>query len=270
MQSVSRFFAEPLQESCIHDAKRGLVMRMTAVGFILLIASANVANLLLARVAGRRHEIALRVALGASTARILRQLLAESALLSLVSGVMGAALAVTSFGFLRHLIPENLSHSSSLNFNFSVLSFTILVSLASSFLFGLAPALQAARVDLNEVLREGARGSAGSAQRLGDVFVAGEVALSLVLLVCAELLLKSPWNLERVDLGFQSAQCRNQVVAMYLEREPMSVGNINQRLGDAPRALRRTKGILLFWNLFGDLQRVIADGAKTGRDLLAP
>ncbi|HYY72924.1 MAG TPA: ABC transporter permease [Candidatus Bathyarchaeia archaeon] len=199
---VSRFFAEPLQESNTHDSKRGLVMLMTAVGLILLIACANVANLLLSRAADRRREIVLRAALGASTGRIVRQLLAESALLSVVGGVLGTCVAIGSFTFLKRLIPEDLSHSTSLTFNLPVFGFSVLVSLACSFLFGLAPALQTANVDLNEALRDGGRGS-GSRQRLSDAFVASEMALSLVLLVCAGLLLKSLWNLQRVDPGFQ-------------------------------------------------------------------
>jgi putative ABC transport system permease protein len=203
MLGVSRFFAERLQESNTHDAKRGLVMLMTAVGFILLITCANVANLLLSRAAHRRREMVLRAALGASGGRIVRQLLAESALLSVIGGVLGTSVAIGSFAFLKHLIPEDLSHTTSLTFNLPVFAFSVLVSLACSFLFGLAPARQTAKVDLTEALREGGRGSAGSRQKLSDVFVAAEIALSLVLLVCAGLLLKSLWNLRRVDPGFQ-------------------------------------------------------------------
>jgi putative ABC transport system permease protein len=203
MLGVSRFFAEPLQESNTHDSKRGLVMLMTAVGFILLIACANVANLLLSRAAARKREIVLRAAFGASTGRIIRQLLAESALLSVIGGVLGTGLAISSFTLLKHLIPEDLSHTTSLTFNLPVFGFSVLVSLACSFMFGLAPARQIAKVDLNEALREGGRGSAGSRQKLSDVFVAAEMAFSLVLLVCAGLLLRSFWNLRRVDPGFQ-------------------------------------------------------------------
>jgi len=205
MLGVSRFFAEPLQDSNTHDSKRGLVMLMTAVGLILLIACANVANLLLSRAAGRKREIVLRAALGASTGRIVRQLLAESALLSVVGGVLGTGLAISSFAFLKHLIPEDLSHTTSLTFDRTVFGFSVLVSLACSFLFGMAPARQIAKVDLNEALREGGRGSAGSRQKLSDVLVASEMAFSLVLLVCAGLLLKSLWNVRRVDTGFQPA-----------------------------------------------------------------
>ena len=203
MQGVSRFFAEPLQESDTHEVKPGLLMLLFAVGFILLISCANVANLLLVRAAARRREIALRAALGAGRSRIIGQLLTESGLLSIAGGILGACLAVASFGLLKYLIPADLAHSVSLRFNLPVFLFTMLICLASSFLFGLAPALQISKTDLNEALREGARGSSASRQMLGSAFVAGEVALSLVLLVGAGLLLKSIYKLQRVDPGFQ-------------------------------------------------------------------
>jgi predicted permease len=175
------------------------------VGFILLIACANVANLLLSRGAARRREIVLRVALGASTTRVVRQLLVESALLSAIGGIAGTAVAIGSFASLKRLIPDDLLHATSLRFSWSVFGFTVLVSLASSFLFGLVPARQTANVQLNEALREGGRGSSGARHNLGNVFVASEVALSLVLLVGAGLLLRSFSNLQHVDTGFRPA-----------------------------------------------------------------
>ena len=203
MRGVSRFFAEPLQESNTHDVKLGLLLLQFAVVLILLIACANVANLLLSRAAARRREMALRAALGAGRGRILRQLLTESSLLSFAGGILGTGLALASFGLLKRLIPADLSHTASLHFNLPVFAFTTLVSLVSSFLFGLAPALQISKTDLNDALREGGRGSAGLRQSLGSVFVAGEIALSLVLLVGAGLLLKSLHKLQHVDPGFQ-------------------------------------------------------------------
>jgi putative ABC transport system permease protein len=204
MQGVNRFFAEPLQESNTHEVKQGLLMLMTAVAFILLIACANVANLLLSRASVRRREIALRAALGAGRSRILRQLLAESGLLSIAGGTLGICLAIASFTFLKSLIPADLFYSTTLHFNLQVFAFAILVCFASSLLFGLAPALQISKADLNEALREGARGSTGSRQLLGSAFVAGEITLSLMLLVGAGLLLKSLSKLQHVDAGFQS------------------------------------------------------------------
>jgi putative ABC transport system permease protein len=205
MRGVSQYFAEPLQKSNTHEVKRGLLMLMIAVTFILLIACANVANLLLSRAAARRREIALRAALGAGRSRILRQLLTESALLSIAGGIFGICVAVASFAFLKHLIPADLFYSATLHFNVKAFAFAILVCLASSVLFGLAPALQISKTDLNEALREGARGSTATRQLLGSAFVAGEIALSLMLLVGAGLLLKSLSNLRHVDPGFQPA-----------------------------------------------------------------
>ena len=141
MQGVSRFFAEPLQESYTHGAKAGLLMLTSAVGFILLIACANVANLLLSRAAGRRREMTLRAALGAGSSRILRQLLTENALLCAIGAAAGTVIAVACFAFLKQMIPEDLSRTAVLTFNLPVFGVTILVTLASSILCGLAPAL---------------------------------------------------------------------------------------------------------------------------------
>lgn len=203
MQGVSRFFSEPLQASDTHEVKRGLMMLLFAVGFILLIACANVANLLLSRAATRRREIALRAVLGAGRGRIISQLLTESALLSIAGGVLGTALAIASFAFLKYLIPADLSYSVSLRFNLPVFVFTILICVASTFLFGLAPALQISNADLNDALREGGRGSTASHRLLGNVFVAGEIAVSLMLLAGAGLLTKSLYKLQQVNPGFQ-------------------------------------------------------------------
>lgn len=204
MRGVSRFFAEPLQESYVHEAKRGLVMLMLAVGFILLIACANVATLLLSRAAGRRREMVVRAALGASAGRLRRQLLAESALLAAFGGLIGTATAIGSFGVLRLLIPADLARTMPLTVSLPVLAFSLLVTVTSSVLFGVAPAWQLSRVDLNDALRSGGRTQAGSRSRLRDLFVASEIALSLVLLIGAGLVLKSLWNLQHVDTGFQA------------------------------------------------------------------
>jgi putative ABC transport system permease protein len=203
--AIRRFFAEPLQESYTHDVRRGLIVLMAAVGFILLIACANIANLLLSRAAGRQREIAVRTALGADRGRIIRQLLTESALLAVVGGMLGVILANWCFNFLKNLIPADLALTVSLKLDFRVLTFAVLVSLMSSFLFGLAPALQVSKVDLNDVLKEGGRGSAGSRRRtFRNLLVVGEVALSLMLLVGSGLLLESFSNLRGLDPGFRS------------------------------------------------------------------
>lgn len=147
----------------------------------------------------------MRTAIGASRNRLVRQLLTESALLAFAGGALGILLAAWCFTFLKNLIPEDLSQTVALALDLRVLSFAVLVSLASSFLFGLAPALQISKIDLNDVLKEGGRGSAGSRKKMfRNLLVIGEVALSLMLLVASGLLLESFSNLRGLNPGFRT------------------------------------------------------------------
>lgn len=204
-KSLRSFFALSLRDSYTGDARRGLLLLMTAVAFILIISCANLANLLLSRSIVRRRELGVRAALGASGARLIRQLLTESALMGICGGMAGVAAAWTSFTFLKRLIPAELSSTISLSLNFEVLAFAVLVSLTSSFLFGLAPALQLSGSDLNRSLREANRGNAGPRQnKFGNILVASEMALSVLLLVGGGLLLKSFLRLQSVNPGFRS------------------------------------------------------------------
>ncbi|MFL6353946.1 MAG: ABC transporter permease [Bryobacteraceae bacterium] len=237
---IRRFFAEPLQESYTHDVRRGLIVLMAAVGFILLIACANIANLLLSRATGRQREIAVRTALGADRGRIVRQLLTESALLALGGGMLGVILANWCFNFLKNLIPADLAVTVSLQLDFRVLAFAVLVSLASSFLFGLAPAMQVSKVDLNDVLKEGGRGSAGSRRRtFRNLLVIGEVALSLMLLVGSGLLLESFSNLRGLDPGFRS----DHVLTMRLVVPDTKYKDFAKRTEFFQRVLERVKAL---------------------------
>jgi putative ABC transport system permease protein len=190
-----------LRERIVGDVKPALLVLLGAVTFVLLIACANVANLLLARGAARRKEMALRVALGASRLRVVRQLLTESLLLSALGGAAGLLLAACAVDWLVQLLPEGFPRASEVGVSFAVLGFTCAVSLLTGIIFGLVPALQSARTDMNEVLKAGGKGS-GEEGRGRRVLVVAEVALSLMLLVGAGLMLKSFWRLTNVNPGF--------------------------------------------------------------------
>lgn len=202
---IERFYAEPLRDTFTRDVQRGLILLMSAVAFILLIACANIANLLLSRAAGRQREIAIRSALGAVRVRIVKQLLSESALLAAGGGLLGLLFAQWCLAFLKNLVPVDLSRTVSLSLDLPVLGFALFLSLVSTFLFGLAPALQVSRVDLNDVLKEGGRGSVGGPKRaFRNLLVAGEIALSLMLLIPSGLLLESFVKLRGLDPGFRA------------------------------------------------------------------
>jgi hypothetical protein len=170
----------------------------------MLIACANVSNLLLARAMARRKEISLRAALGAARSRIVRQLLTESLLLAISAGLAGLAFAFAGLRLYAQFGPHDLIRGTQPDINAWVLAFSILLSIAASVIFGLAPALEISRTDLNDALKEGSRGSTGGRRLLRESMVALEVAASLVLLIGAGLLVRSFVRLERADPGFRS------------------------------------------------------------------
>lgn len=196
---------ETLRDYEVGDIKNVLIIMMAAVGFVLLIACANVANLLLARAAARAKEMSVRVALGADGWRILRQMLTESLVLSLAGGVLGVAFAFAFLQWIKTQILATLPFWMQFRIDGEVLAFTLSIAIGTGLLFGIAPALQASNPNLNETLRDaGARGSSSdrSRQRLRSALVIGEVALSLVLLVGATLLVRSFLAMQRVETGF--------------------------------------------------------------------
>ncbi|MEP6955524.1 MAG: ABC transporter permease [Chthoniobacterales bacterium] len=196
----------PLREELIGDVRTALYVLFGAVLCVLLIANANVANLLLARASARAKEMALRAALGASRARVIRQLLTESVLLAALGGALGLLIAQWGTDALVRAVPQNIPRISTIQLDGAVLAFTLLVSLATGVIFGLVPAWHASHVDLNSSLKSGSRtGSGGESKgRLRNGLVVAEVALALVLLVCAGLLLQSFTRLGRVQPGLRT------------------------------------------------------------------
>jgi putative ABC transport system permease protein len=194
----------PLSESVVGSVRQSLILMFGAVGLVLLISCVNVANLLLARASGRGREVAVRQALGATRARLIRQLLTESLLLFLLGGIAGFAILFFARKFLLQLIPESLPHLNDISISWDVLVFAIVVSVAAGTIFGLAPAWLMSRFDLIGTLRQEGRGSIGSLgrSRARQILVISELALSLVLMVAAGLLLRSFWDLFKVQPGF--------------------------------------------------------------------
>jgi len=195
-----------LQDQLVKNVRPALWTLLGAVSFVLLIACANVANLLLARAASRGREVAIRTAMGASRARIVRQLLTESVLLALLGGVVGLFLAWCSLGALLRLSADALPAVFSVALDPAVLGFTFAVAIGTGLVFGLAPALRTTKLDLREMLNEGARGSTGGPRvlRVRGALITAEIALAMLLLVGAGLMLKSFARLQNVSPGFQA------------------------------------------------------------------
>ena len=224
----------PYHDQVVGSVRPALLALLGAVAFVLLVACANVANLLLSRAAARSREIAIRTALGAGRARIIRQLLTESLLLALIGGGVGLLIAYWGLDLLLAISPSDLPRLDQITIDRRVLGFTLGVSLLTGLIFGLVPALQASRPDLIESLKEGGRGSSGGLQgkRIRSGLVVFEVATALVLLICAGLMIKSFLNLQDVKLGFNPD--RLLTVRLQLSgtkyREDVSATNFYQQL----------------------------------------
>jgi len=210
----------PLRTQMIGDYQKALVVLLVAVGFILLIACANVANLMMARTAARDREIAIRRAMGAGQLRLVRQMLTESVLLSSLGGLIGLLLASWGVQLLLGLTPKDIPRLEGVSVDRTALLFTLAVSLGTGVLFGLAPAWHARNLSLNELLREGGRGVAGLARvkRLRGLLVMSEIALAVVLLTGAGLMLKSFQRLSSVDPGFKPDNLLTMAVGLQFAR----------------------------------------------------
>lgn len=210
-----------LQEHMVGDVRPMLIVLLGAVAFVLLIACANVANLLLARATARSREMAIRGALGASRSRVVRLLLTESVLLAIVGGALGLLLAIWSLDLLVSLKPANLPRLAEINVNRTVFLFTAAVSVLTGILFGLAPAWQVSKTDLNEGLKESGRGSdAPRRHRMRALLVISEVALSFVLLIGAGLMIRSFSRLLAVDPGFKTDHVLTAFISLPVAKYP--------------------------------------------------
>ncbi|HWS52486.1 MAG TPA: ABC transporter permease [Pyrinomonadaceae bacterium] len=231
-----------LRAGLVGDYRQSLLILLGVVGFVLLIACVNVANLLLARASTRRKEISIRAALGASRRRIFRQLITESLVLSALGGALGLALAVWGLKLLLASVPVEFPFWMQFGLDGRVVGFTAVVTLLTGALFGAAPALQASKVDLNETLKEGGRSAAAGAGqgRLRSLLVVVEVALSLVLLVGAGLMMRSFLRLQQVDVGLDPRGVLTMGVSLpsakYPEPEKQSAffAQLVERLGRLP------------------------------------
>jgi predicted permease len=200
----TRITLVPLKEDVTGDIRPFLLVLLAAVGFVLLIACANVASLLLARSTGRSREFAIRAAMGASPLRVVRQLLTESCTLSLTGGALGLGLAAWGTKTVIHLIPEALPRAESIGIDAPVLFFTLGVSILTGLIFGLVPALKSAQPDLAESLKEEGRGSSGVRHRTQRFLVVAEMAMAVVLLIGAGLMIRSLAKLWSVNPGFDA------------------------------------------------------------------
>ena len=208
----------PLRDHIVGEVRRPLLVLLGAIALVLLIACANLTNLLLARASSRTRELAVRQCLGASAWRIARQTLTESLLLSFTGTLVGILIAVWIVTGLKSLVSSQIPHVESARIDSSVLLFTTAIMLLTGFLCGLGPALRGARINLQDAIKEGARGSSGANRRLNNAFVVSQLALSLVLLIGAALFLQSFRNLLSVNPGFRAGNVLMARVALPEQR----------------------------------------------------
>src|SRR5437868_4076356 len=235
----------PFQNLVTFNIRWALLTLLAAVGCVLLIACANVANLLLARAASREREIAIRLAMGATRGRLIRQVLTESVLISLIGGAIGMLIALWSTQALVSLNPQGIPRASEIGVDGRVLAFALLASVAAGILFGLVPAWQSSRANVNETLKESGKSASGHGRghRLRSSLVIIQMAFAFMLLVCAGLLIKSFAQLQRVDVGFN----QQQLLTMQVTLPPAQYARPSDVLGfyrDAGEKLAGLPGVI--------------------------
>jgi putative ABC transport system permease protein len=234
----------PLQGQVVGPMRAGLWILVGAVTLVLLMACANLTTMLLARAAVLEREMAIRVALGASLRRMLRQLLTESVLLSIIGGVAGVLLSIWALGLLRAIGPQTVPRLREVNLDFNVLAMTFGVSIVTGILFGIAPALVSAKPELTEALKEDGRGSTASTRRhrLRNSLIVAETVLAIVLLVSAGLLIKSFIRLQNVSPGFNPHNVLTAEVSLPVEKYPRGQPVINF-YAEAVRRIKNIPGV---------------------------
>lgn len=234
-------FAVPLDEEIRGGIRPAMWLLMGAVAFLLLIACTNVANLLLVRGDARLREMAVRTAIGAAPSRLMRQLLTESVVLAVCGALLGLALAAAGLRVLTRLDPTSLPPLAPVGLDAAVVAFTLLIGIATTLLFGLAPALRALRVNLVDALREGNQQATvgGGRQRLRGVLVASEVALAVILVIGAGLMIRSLGALGRIDLGFNP----DRVLTMRVALAPAAYDAPEKVVGFYRQMLERVRGV---------------------------
>jgi len=237
------FRARPYLDDIVGDVRLPLFILLAAVGFVLLIACTNVANLLLAKAAPRQREIAIRSALGARSRHLVRQLLTESILLAILAGGVGVLLATWGTRALVALSPDSLPRAAEIGFDWRVLTFTAAIALATGIVFGLVPSIWGPRVDLTDALKEGSRGATGSGGRLRKSLVVAEVALSVVLLVGAGLMLRSFSRLRSLNPGFQTDHALTLRVSLPIPDGRISTADEDRFVNFFDRALLRLSAL---------------------------
>jgi putative ABC transport system permease protein len=250
----------PLQDDLVGSVKPALLMLFGAVGFVLLIACANIANLLLARGAGRQREMAVRRALGCSRARLVRLMLIESLLLAFLGGAAGAGLTVWLMDALFALIPAGVPRLQEVAVDGQVVAFTAVVTVAAALIFGTIPALQGSTADVNAMLKEGARGASGARGWVRSTLVVAEFALALVLLVGAGLLVRSFWRLQQVELGFDPRAVLTARLWLPQPNDP-SLGRYSNRTTGHPTRVATYEEILRRVEALPGVRAVGAAGA---------